>query len=82
MKQSKKLWGIIAVGSFALCGALFSVTTTAAPSNMVEWEYYSDAARTNYVGFKILTCSGRTYTSGQQTSFFYRYTEPCGYPRP
>ncbi len=76
MKRSKiVLVFALALGMLGL-GAV-SYTVTAAPPSMVETTYYSDAAHSNEVGFRIRMCSGRTITHGTVTIYKEVSSEPC-----
>jgi Family of unknown function (DUF6289) len=42
-----------------------------------QYTYYSDAAKTNEVGTKIVSCSGQSTTSGTVTRYYTTEIEPC-----
>jgi hypothetical protein len=50
----------------------------APPPYYCEWDYYSDSTYAEYVGWKVLTCSGRTYRSGTETPYSIQVVcSPC-----
>ena len=59
-----------------LLAGLFTAATSSAafaayyPSHYVEKEYYSDAAKTQYSGSLIQTCSGRYHSYGKITEYY------------
>lgn len=66
----------------AISASVYSMSTTAALSYMVETTYYSDAAHTNEVGFRFRNCNGKTTTSGTVTIYKDIQREPCGFQKP
>lgn len=76
MKRTKALALAISAAAALTVGA-YSMTTTAAPSYMIETTYYSDATLSNQVGFRVRACNGRTYTSGTVTVYKEVSAEPC-----
>lgn len=48
---------------------LISAVTIAGPKYYIETLYYSDASYSEHVGEKSRTCTGRTYVTGQVTSY-------------
>lgn len=82
MKRAKVI--MLALSSVAAIAAgVYSMTSTAAYAYMTETYYYSDAAKTNEVGYRFRNCNGATYTEGTVTTYKTIYREPCGggYPR-
>lgn len=81
MKRTKAI--VLALSAAAALGAgVFSMTSQAAFPYMVETYYFSDAAHTNEVGFRIRNCNGSTYTTGTVTLYKEVYREPCGFQKP
>lgn len=76
MKLTKKLFFAVST-AVALAAGAYSMSTTAAPTYMVETTYFSNAAHTNEVGYRIRACNGRTYTSGTVTVYKEVSSEPC-----
>lgn len=72
LKRKAMLGGLF---STAMAATLYAGSTIALPSTEIEWTYYSDAAKTVEVGGKILTCSGRSYRWGTQTSYYTIYRD-------
>lgn len=61
LKKIATILGV--VGSMAASGYALAATY------YTEYAYYSDASYTTWVGEKITTCSGRTYTYGTITLY-------------
>lgn len=68
MKLKKKLL-TLAAGSAVLAAGLFSVHAFARPAYYVETDYYSDAAKTQYIGTSTIYCSGGYTLDGQTSSY-------------
>ena len=76
MKRSKIT--LFAVSTALAIGAAFTtLSVTAAPPSLIETTYYSDASLSTEVGYRIRTCSGRTFTSGTVTAYKQVSLEPC-----
>ena len=77
MKLSKIAAVLGVVGSMAASGYAFAATYYTA------YDYYSDASYSVWVGEKITTCRGRTFTSGTVT-VYKQLTEryDCSLPIP
>ncbi len=76
MKITKKIFFAVST-AVALAAGAYSMSTTAAPTYMVETTYYSNAAHTTEVGYRIRACNGRTFTSGTVTVYKEVSSEPC-----
>ena len=77
MKRTKAI--VLALSAVAAISAgVYSMTTTAAPSYMTETTYYSNAAKTNEVGYRFRNCNGRVTTYGTVTIYKEVIAEPCG----
>ena len=57
--------------------AIGGTSLLALPPNEVNWEYYSEPAKINLVGEKILFCSGYVWKWGVQTSYYWVWSYPC-----
>lgn len=68
---------LLPLASAAVAISAFAVPAQAAPRNEIEITYYRTAAKTQEVGSRILTCSGRVYRQGRTTRFTSRIVTPC-----
>ena len=70
---------LLAASSFALDPNLDQIADKSAFSTryLTYTDYFSDAAKTNWVGTRIVQCSGRVREYGTRTSYYIRETEPC-----
>ena len=75
MKRSNKLR---ILGIFSMFIASAATLAHALPTQEVEWTYYADSNFRNEVGSRLLSCNGRTYTTGRTTRYSVRYNTPCG----
>ena len=66
---------IIAIIYMALAGT--SGFILAAPANEVTTTYFSDSAKTKFVGIRILPCRGRLQTLGKQTRYYTKTSTKC-----
>ncbi|MBI3713531.1 MAG: hypothetical protein HY253_11310 [Burkholderiales bacterium] len=77
MKRTKAIALALSAVAAISAGA-YSMSTTAAPTYMTETTYFSNAAHTTEVGYRIRACNGRTFTSGTVTIYKEVSSEPCG----
>lgn len=63
MKLSKIAAVLGVVGSMAASGYAFAATY------YTEYDFYSDASYSTWVGNKVTTCRGKTYTYGTVTIY-------------
>jgi hypothetical protein len=56
---------------------MYAPPAQAAPAQSCEWDYYSDASYSEHVGWSVLTCSGRSYSSGTSTPYYQVLCSPC-----
>lgn len=68
-----------------LLAALTMAAMTSQPADslacpkIIEYEYYFDAAKTQYAGFCVKVCNGTRNCSGVQTPYYTIVSqEPCG----
>ena len=74
MKARKTLF----VAAVSLMAAAAAGPALALPSHWREWDYYSDATYSEYVGMWGQTCSGKVYKEGVQTPYrIQTMNEPC-----
>jgi|GEM_PF-2462974 len=60
-----------------VAGVTLTGPVDAAPSQEIDITYYSDASKTEIIGWKLFTCFSGTYSSGETSAYFDRYTTPC-----
>ena len=70
MKRTVSILGVVAALAVA-------ATVYALPASEVETVYFSDAALTNEVGYRFLSCSGGTYREGTTSRYYARFQTPC-----
>lgn len=64
--------------AIATLAAAASGPALALPSHWREYEYYSDASYTEWVGSWGQTCAGTVYKEGVKTPYFIQVlNEPC-----
>jgi hypothetical protein len=74
MKARKRLL----VAAVSLMAAAAAGPALALPSHWREWEYYSDATYSEYVGMWGQTCAGTVYKEGIQTPYrIQTMNHPC-----
>lgn len=76
MEMKKKIASLI-LAFGAISGAFMGGQVTAAPASVIEYEYYSDAAKTDWVGSSGMTCGGTRWTWGVKTQYYHSLTTSC-----
>jgi hypothetical protein len=67
----------------ASIAAMFAASgATAAPRNEIEITYYKTAAKTEEVGSRLLSCSGRIFRTGRTSRHIERIVTPCNSSTP
>jgi len=79
--MSKLRTRLIALAAVAAAGVGLGMAPAVAGPCPTETytEYYSDAARTIWVGERIDTCDGQVLMSGSVGPYHTRTTEECGF---
>ncbi len=54
----------------------------AAPANEIEITYYRTAAKTQEIGSRLLSCTGRVYRTGSTSRHTSRIVTPCNSSTP
>ena len=70
------------VAATAITGLFVASSATAAPRNEIEITYYRTAAKTQEVGSRLLSCSGRIFRSGRTSRHAERLVTPCNSSSP
>lgn len=71
-KKKALLAGLFTVAASSVAFAAFK------PTHHVEVEYYSDAAKTQFTGSRIYTCTGRVISVGSTSAYSTEETRrPC-----
>ena len=61
-----------------LLSLVIPLAAQARPNSEVTTEFYSDQAKSNLVGERILTCGGGVAKWGRQSGFSAKSSAPCG----
>ena len=73
---------VLPLASAAFAITSLTVPAQAAPRNEVEITYYKTAAKTEEVGSRLLSCTGRVYRQGRTSRHATRMVTPCNSSNP
>ena len=70
------------VASIAAAALIPASSAEAAPRNEIEITYYRTAAKTQEIGSRLLSCTGRVYRTGRTSRHISRIVTPCQSSQP
>jgi len=72
------LGGVLMIPALVgLANLMYAPKAEAAPAESCEYDYYSDATYSEHVGWWVLTCNGRAYSSGTTTPYYQVMCYSC-----